>query len=69
MIFGAFLMLLLLVNKWVLWVSITVTVFYFALEHLLRTSCWIMSPAEGQSRGLLTAIMMIIQQTVAIVKM
>ena len=52
-----------------LWVSVSATVLDLALEHLLRTSCWIMSPAEGQSHGLLTAIMMVIQQTVATVKM
>ena len=69
MIPGALLMLLLLVDKWVLWVSVSATVLDSALEHLLRTSCWMMWHAEGQSRSLLTAIMMIIQQTVATVKM
>ena len=69
MIPGALLMLLSLVDKWVLWVSLSAIVLDLALEHLLRTSCWMMWHAEGQSHGLLTAIMMVIQQTVSTVKM
>ena len=62
-------MLLLLVDKWDLWVSMTVTVCSLALEHLLSAFGWIMWHAVGQNRGLLTAAMIVIQQTVATVTM
>ena len=46
------------------------TVLDLALEHLLRASGWMMWHAVGQSRGLLTAVMLELGEiTVATVKM
>ena len=70
MMIGALLMPLLLVDKWDLWMWVPVTVLALVLVHLLRVSCWMMCPAMGQSRCLLTAAMLVLgMKTVAIVKM
>ena len=70
MMVGALLMPLLLVDKWDLWVCVTVTVLALALEHLLSASGWMMWHAVGQSLGLLTVAMLVLgMKTVATVKM
>ena len=61
MIVGALLMPLLLVDKWDLQVLVIVTVLYLALDDLLRASGWIMWHAVGQSHGLLTAAILVLE--------
>ena len=60
MMLGAYLMPVLLVDKWDLWVSVPVPVLSLALEHFLRVSGWMMCPAMGQSHSLLTAVMLVL---------
>ena len=70
MIVGALLMPLLHVDKWDLWVSVTVPFLALALEYLIRVSGWLMWPAMGQSLDLLTAAMLVMgMKTVTTVKM
>ena len=57
---GDILMPLLHVDKWDLWLWVPVTVLALVMVHLLRVSGWMMWPAMGQSRSLLTAAMLVL---------
>ena len=70
MIAGALLMQQLLVDKWDLLVPMAVGRPSLALDHLLRPSGWMMWGAVGQSHGLLTATIVVLEIiTVSTVRM